>query len=126
MARIDWVEARLQRWADWLKVGDGSGYPVRCVLDESWSPPSAGTTPQMKALPASDAPQTHRVVLGLSERMRATLAAHYLLGLQAQEAAAVLECAPDTVHQRIERAQALIAQALADQQGGFCNNQRLG
>lgn len=119
MARIDWVEARLQRWAEWLKVGDGAGYPARCVLHENWSPPSPGTTPQLKVAPPSDAPQTHRIVLGLSERMRATLAAHYLLGMTAQDAAAVLECAPDTVHQRIERAHALIAQALAERQPGL-------
>lgn len=118
MARIEWVEARLQRWADWLKVGDGSGYPVRNVLDENWSPPSPGTTPQMKVLPASDAPQTHRAVLGLSERLRATLTAHYLLGMSAADAGAALGCEPDTVHARIERAHACIARAL----GVFANS----
>lgn len=114
MARIDWVEARLQRWAEWLKVGDGVGYPTLCVLHEDWAPRSPGTTPQMKVAPACDALQTHRIVVGLSERMRGTLAAHYLLGMPAKDAAALLECAPDTVHQRIERAHALIAQALAE------------
>lgn len=114
MARIEWVEARLQRWADWLKVGDGSGYPVRCVLDESWSPPSPGTTPSMKVVPSSDARQTDRAVQCLSDRLRATLAACYLLGLGPSDAALALGCEPDTVHQRIERAHALIAQALAD------------
>lgn len=114
MARIDWVEARLQRWAEWLKVGDGAGYPARCVLDEDWSPPSPGTTPQIKVAPPSDAPQTHRIVLGLSERMRGTVAAVYLLGMAPREAAAVLECEPDTIHQRIERVHALIAAALTE------------
>lgn len=109
MARIDWVDARLERWAEWLKVGDGAGYPVRCVLDADWSPPSSGTTPTMKVTPANDAPQTDRIVRGFSERMLATLVAHYVVRMPPAEAAVVLACEVSTVHQRIERAHALIA-----------------
>lgn len=112
MARIEWIDQRLQRWAEWLKVGNGAGYPVRCVLDEDWSPPAPGTTPTMKVAPMNDAPQTHRAVLQLSERLQATLVSHYLLRMSAADAAAALSCEPNTVHQRIERAHELLARAV--------------
>lgn len=112
MARSEVIEARLQRWAEWLKVGDGAGYPVRCTLDADWSPPSPGTTPSMKVAPANDAPETQRAVHALSERLRATLVAHYVLRMTAADAGAALGCAPDTVLDRIERAHRQLAAML--------------
>lgn len=112
MARIEWIDARLWRWAEWLKVGDGSGYPVRSTLDADWSPPSPGLTPSIKVAAASDAPQTHRLVLGLKPSLRATLVAHYLMRLPPAAAGAALDCMPDTVRARIERAHRELAGAL--------------
>lgn len=112
MARSEVMEQRLQRWAEWLKVGDGAGYATKCTLHEDWSPPTPGTTPTLKVAPANDAPQTQRAVNALSERLRATLVAHYVLRMTAADAAAVLECAPDTVLDRIERAHRQLAATL--------------
>jgi hypothetical protein len=97
MARIPEIEARLLRWAEWRKVGDGSGYPVKCVLHEDWSPPSSGTTPSMKVVPASDVKQTGRAVARLSSRL---------------QSGAELKCQPDTVHARIEQAHRELSQLL--------------
>ena len=44
-ARDERIEARLQRWARWVTVGDGSGFPTMSVLHREWTPPSPGTTP---------------------------------------------------------------------------------
>lgn len=113
MARIPEIEARLLRWAEWRKVGDGSGYPVKSVLHEDWSPPSSGTTPSMKVVPASDVKQTGRAVVRLSERLQATLLLHYVRRLPVAQAGAELKCQPDTVHARIEQAHRELSQLLA-------------
>jgi DNA-directed RNA polymerase specialized sigma24 family protein len=122
MARIESIEHRLHRWAEWLKTGDGSGYPVKSTLHEDWSPPSPGTTPTMKVGLGSDGPQTQRLVEQMSERRQATLVAVYVLRMPVADAALVLECAADTVLDRIERIHRVIAREL-EGAGEFCNIQ---
>ena len=122
MARDPNIEARLQRWAEWLKMGDGSGYPVKCTLHSDWAPPSPGTTPTMKVSNGSDGPQTQRMVARLSERRRATLVAVYVLRMPVADAAEALSCAPDTVLDRVERIHRAMLRELQDA-GGFCNIQ---
>ena len=112
MARIPEIEDRLLRWAEWRKVGDGSGYPVKSVLHGDWSPPSGGIMPGMKVVPASDVKQTGRLVARLSESLQATLVLHYVRRLPVQQAAAELKCQPDTVHARIEQAHREMSQLL--------------
>jgi DNA-directed RNA polymerase specialized sigma24 family protein len=115
MARDAGIEARLLRWAEGLKSGDGNGYPVMSVLHEDWSPPSPGVTPTMKVtVGQSDVRQTHRIVERMSERMRATVVAHYVLRMSARDAAAVLDCAERTVAERIDQAHCFVQRALAD------------
>jgi DNA-directed RNA polymerase specialized sigma24 family protein len=104
MARDERIDARLWRWAEWLKSGDGGGYPVKSTLHEDWAPPTPGMRPGMRVAPANDAPQTHSLVHRLSERAIATLTAHYVLRMNPAAAATVLCCQPDTVHARIEAA----------------------
>lgn len=112
MARIDWVEQRLQAWASWLTVGDGSGYPAVGVLSPDWSPPSPGTTPTLKVAAPSSARKTHAAVRQLSDRLQATLLLHYVLRPPIAEQAARLGCQPDTVHARIEAVHARLAVVL--------------
>lgn len=121
MARDAGMEARLLRWAEYIKSGDGSGYPVRNVLDENWSPPSLGATPSMRTAPVNDARQTHRLVRKLSTRMQATLVAHYIKRMPAAAAAEELQCRPDTVTARIEAAHRALLGLLQDSQREFCN-----
>lgn len=104
MARDEQIDARLWRWAEWLKSGDGAGYPVKSTLHEDWCPPSPGMRPGMKVASACDGPQTHRLVMAMTERMRATVTAHYLLRMAVDDAAQALDCQPGTVHMRIESA----------------------
>jgi DNA-directed RNA polymerase specialized sigma24 family protein len=105
MARDPLIEARLQRWAEWVQVGDGSGYPCRSVLHEDWLPPSQGITPVPKLLRAgNDGPQTHRALGKLSSAtLRNTVVVHYVHRWPLQQQAEYLGCAVDTVHDRVER-----------------------
>lgn len=121
MAKDAAMDARLWRWAEWLKSGDGSGYPVKCTLHEDWSPPSPGIVPTLKVSPSNDARQTQRLVHRLSERMLATLVAHYVVRMSAADAAAALDCKPDTVHARIEAAHCELLGLIAEEHQEFCN-----
>lgn len=126
MARDEEMHRRLTEWAQWRKVGDGSGYPTMSVLHEDWSPPSPGLTPTMKVSAPSSARQTHRAIQTLSARMRNTVAVHYLTTLPIAEQAARLECAERTVFERIEQAQALVREALEAMQKEFRHMQEVG
>ncbi len=114
MARIDYIEGRLWRWAEAVKSGGRSiaGYPVVNVLHASWSPPAPGMAPTLRVVPRSDAPQTHRAVCRLSEKAQATLAAHYIKRLPNAAAAELLQCTPGTVAARIVAAQRELAHLL--------------
>lgn len=122
MARDPQIEARMQRWAEWLTSGDGSGYPVKSTLHQDWSPPSPGITPTMKTGRGSDGAQTQRMVMALSERRQATLVAVYVLRMPIADAAAALDCAPDTVLDRVERIHRQLLGQLQSA-GEFCNIQ---
>ena len=115
------MDERLWRWAEWLKSGNGNGYPVKCTLHEDWSPPSPGITPTLKVAPHNDGSQTQRLVHLLSDRLLATLVAHYLLRLSPAGAAAALDCKPATVHARIEVAHGQLMGLLGDDKREFCN-----
>jgi DNA-directed RNA polymerase specialized sigma24 family protein len=112
MARDDAMHLRLVEWAQWRKVGDGSGYPTMSVLHEDWSPPSPGQTPTMKVAAPSSARQTHRAMQGWSGRLRNTVALYYLTNLPIADQAVRLDCAECTIFQRIEQAHALLRDAL--------------
>lgn len=114
MARCPWIEERLQRWAQGVTVGDGSGYPAMSVIHPNWMPPSGGQTPVMKTAPASDVRQTHRCIGRLSARLQDTVVVHYVMRPSLQDQAERLGCSVDTVHQRIERVHALMRGMLAE------------
>lgn len=120
------IEQRLQRWAQWLKVGDGSGFPSMSVLHPEWQPPSPGTTPTLKVGTAGDdVKQTHRLIGLLSQRMQTTLVVHYVKGGAVADQAAELAIAESTVHERIDRAHRQLLRLLADP-GSFCNMEQTG
>jgi DNA-directed RNA polymerase specialized sigma24 family protein len=100
-ARDDAIEARLQRWAQWVTAGDGSGFPTMSVLHREWTPPSPGTTPTLKVAAGSDVRQTHRALAQLSVRLRNTVVVHYCHKVPLVEQARRLECAESTVVQRV-------------------------
>lgn len=115
MARIEWVDRRLREWAQWLMVGDGSGYPAKNTLHPEWSPPTPGLTPTLKASAPSGAKQTDRAVGMLSCRMSDTLIVHYCMQLSVADQALKLAAQPSTVHARIDTAHGLLARLLSEE-----------
>ena len=100
-------------------MGDGSGYPAMSVIHPMWQPPTPGTTPTMKVASASDVARTHAAIGRLSDRLQATLVAHYILRWPMEEQAAVLECEPATVYARVERAHVELRRVLMEGAPGF-------
>jgi DNA-directed RNA polymerase specialized sigma24 family protein len=119
MARDAVIEARLQRWAEAVTVGNGSGYPVTNVLHQSWSPPSPGVTPSMKVSAMHiDARATGAAVARLKPKLQAVVRMHYVKRWPLAAMAAALKCAESTVVARLDAAhQALHADLLG---GKFC------
>lgn len=111
-ARDQAIEARLQRWAQWVTAGDGSGFPTMSVLHPSWQPPSPGTTPTLKVAASSDVRQTHRALERLSLRLKNTVVVHYCHKVPLAEQARRLECAESTVVQRVALVHQLLRAAL--------------
>jgi DNA-directed RNA polymerase specialized sigma24 family protein len=119
MARDPQVQARLLRWAAWVTVGDGSGYPVMSVIHPEWQPPSPGVTPTLKVGAVTDVRQTHRAIQGLSLRLRNTLVVHYVMRLSLAEQAQRLGCEVSTVIARVASAHRTLAKE-------FCNKLEVG
>ena len=121
MARDRLIEARLQRWAQWLNVGDGSGYPVISVLHPEWQPPSPGITPTMKSVAGGDERSTHRAVARMSQRLANTLVVHYVMRLPVATQAERLGCTEGTVHARVDLAHRMLAEQFPSEAtaGGF-------
>lgn len=112
-ARDPAMHQLLLAWAQWLRVGDGSGYPTMSVLHEDWTPPAPGIRPAMKSSRPSAARHTHRIVCQWSATLRATVFVHYCFpALTVAEQAQRVGCAPRTVHDRIAVAHRLLARAL--------------
>ena len=108
MARIDEIELKLREWAQWVKAGDGSGYPTKCTIHPEWSPPAPGTTPTLKTTAHHDAVRTHWAISGLSIRLRNTVWLHYVNNLDMAEIGRQLGCEPGTIYPRIYRAHRLL------------------
>jgi DNA-directed RNA polymerase specialized sigma24 family protein len=114
MAKDDRVEALLIEWAQWLTVGDGSGYASMSVLHVDWQPPSPGQTPTMKTSHPSRARRLHQRIGLMSQRLSNTLVIHYCLRLPIDKQALRLECSVSTVHARIDICHRALRQSLAE------------
>lgn len=112
MGKDDRIEALLIEWAQWLTVGDGSGYATMSVLHVDWTPPSPGTTPTMKTGKASRSAAVHRAIGRMSQRLANTLVVHYCLRLPLAEQALRLDCGEGTVVARLVYAHRLLRRDL--------------
>lgn len=117
MAKDPKIEALLIEWAQWLKVGDGSGFPIMSVLSADWMPPTPGQSPTMKVSYPNRSRRLHRLIQQLSQRLGNTLIVHYCLQLPIDEQAARLACAASTVHARVDFAHRELRRLILDQDG---------
>jgi hypothetical protein len=117
MARDPRVEERLLRWAQWVTVGDSSGYPMVSVLHKDWMPPSPGQTCTPRVLPmCSDGPHTHRAIGTLPVKLRNVVVRHYVNKMPMSEHALLAGCQVGTISSRLDVAHQRVGQAM-----GFCN-----
>lgn len=117
MGKDDRIELMLIEWAQWLQIGDGSGYSTMSVLHPDWSPPSPGITPTMKTVRNSSVIKVHAAVCALSMRMANTLVVHYCKRMSLAEQAAELGCSVSTVTARVARAHLELRPSLLIQKG---------
>lgn len=111
MAKIQRIERMLVEWAQAVTVGDGSGYPTKSVLHPSWSPPSGGVLPAMKARVGGSARKMHSALAAaLTDKQLCAVVVHYCLKGTLAEQAARLGCAERTVLSRISAAHAAVAE----------------
>lgn len=111
---IDRIHTRLQAWATWRTVGDGSGYSTVNTLHESWSPPTPGRTPTLKTSGGNaEVLRTDAAVRQLSERMQSTVWLVYCRpAMPRAEMAGLLGCAVTTITGRIDEAHRRVAAEL--------------
>lgn len=115
----DQIEARLQRWAQAVTVGDGSGYPSMSVIHPNWMPPTKGSRPMLKtAQGGADVQATHRAIGRLSVKQRDAICLHYAYRLTCAQHADRAGCAERTVRDRLDAARRHLAAMWQD--GGFC------
>lgn len=113
MARIEWVENRLRDWARWrLTRGTGKlGYASMRYGPELLSAlePYADAPVPTNAIEAAE---TDGLVALLPGDLRRTVEVWYVAGGGLQAKLRYLCCAERTLHDRIERAQRLLAEHL--------------
>ena len=127
MARDIDIHERLLAWAQYVTVGDGTGYPAMSVLHPQWQPPTPGTTPNMKVSAPSSARQTHRAIAKLKPKSRDALVMHYVKRLPMDQQAEQLGCAAPTVYLRVRTARHELHALLTDApQQTFCNIEEVG
>lgn len=118
MAKIEWIEQRLQNWARWrLTRGSGVvGYAAVNLAD-----PMLGVHRE----PYADAPvptngieagETDSAVRALPGELRATVECYYLSPCTENEKLRRLCVAKRTMHDRVHRAQQLIAAHFTERQ----------
>lgn len=114
MSWRDDMDARLQRWAEYVTVGDGSGYASTNVLHANWSPPTPGQRPTLKVCSPTDARQTARALKRLHVKLQQVALVHYVKKGPIVWQAEQLQCQADTVRTRVERLHAALL-------GELCN-----
>lgn len=116
MARIEWVEARLREWAEWVRSqgqsDKGTGYPTRNCLDPDWGRPGRGAVPTFKVVIQGRGSVTHFHLQALSVTLQQTLVLVYLENLAVVEVAKRMGTSASTVDQRLWRMHAALAHVL--------------
>jgi DNA-directed RNA polymerase specialized sigma24 family protein len=120
MARIDWIEQRLQNWVRW-RLSRGSGQLGYASVDlTNLADSDAGRDGYITAtIPTSDieAAATEDAVVRLPSELKATVECVYLGAGTLREKMRRLAIAEPTLHTRIGRAHRLLADHFLAQQG---------
>lgn len=110
MARIDWIETRLQNWARWQLTRGGAGGLGYASVQLTGA--NAGRDGYVSsAVPINDveASETDDAVHCLPGELRVTVIECYVAAGHQAEKLARLCCSKRTMHARVERAHRLLA-----------------
>jgi hypothetical protein len=119
MARVEWVEERLQVWARW-RLARGKGGTGRLgYAAVKWGPSNSGRSGYITAaipLLEAEASQTDAAIQALPAHLAKAVAVVYCEPGTAAHHAVALHCAVSTVYARIEEAHRLLRDALLQRQ----------
>ena len=116
MARIEWMEQRLQNWARWcLTQGSGAlGYSAVQLGSVEATMPRDPYAQAAVPISEIEAAETEELVRRLPVDLQRTVRVWYVTSRGPREALAVLVCAEQTARDRLHRAQRLMAGWLTD------------
>jgi len=117
MARIDWIEQRLQNWARWVLM-QGSGVLGYAGVDLTDPTPGVHEPYADAPIPTNEieASETNDLVQRLPGELRRTVVEWYAGRGGLKQKLVRLCCAESTLHARIERAQRMMADHLLAKQ----------
>lgn len=118
---VDRVDQALRDWAHWIMLGRSAAGFSRCnVLHKSWMPPTPGRTPTMAVSTVDDRRHrlVHQAIGHLSLRLSNTVVVHYCYRLSVAEQCQRLDCAPSTVHARLQVARTHVGRWLDEARTG--------
>lgn len=113
MARIRWVQQRLENWAVWSRTRDSGalGYPKQSAFVRLAPTGSAwGSTIPTDSLDAALTDQAVQSLRFTHGHLWLTLKSHYVEGFEILRVAKQLAVAPSTVKLRLETADAKLAE----------------
>ncbi len=120
MARIEWVEARLQIWARWRLAAGGGGSGRLGYARVAWGASNGGRSGYVTAavpLMEAEAAQTDAAIQQLQPKVLAeTLAVVYCNPGAVADHAATLRCAISTVYARVDEAHRKLCELLVQRQ----------
>ena len=118
MARIDWVQHRLENWARWHSTMNGAGLGfasqaafLREAVDCDGRPEARIPIDEVEASITNDAVETLKLGYG---HLHQTLRLYYLRGEGIKGTARMMRRAESTIHMQLARADALLAAWFAE------------
>ncbi len=95
MARIDWVERRLENWARWSaeRASSGLGYPRATAFARAASAPrhaEARNSIPVNGIEADETERAVRALRGVKGVLHAVVVLHYVRGMDGSELAAAM------------------------------------
>jgi len=123
MAKIEWIERRLENWARWRlkRSGHALGFPKQNVLARFWQPPRYREAVAILPVDEAEAWTMEQCIGGLPAILKDTVEQRYLTTGTVTDDAKALRCGVSTVHARIEDAHRLLAEALNARRGGVAS-----
>lgn len=120
MAKIDWIEKRLENWARWRlkRSANALGFPKQNVLARFWSPPRNREAVAILPVDENEAWTLEQCIGALPLVLKQTVEQRYLTTGSVTDDANALGCGVSTVHARIEDAHRRLAEALNVRRGG--------